>query len=130
MRSAGTASARRPSSSSTRCTATSRAALRITDDQIRESLEGAQLRLQRERGTDLTIFSPRASWMGHHVGNESTSIAWTEHCNDLIYRITQLYPDNFAGRRPASAVPGRAAHPLAFASWSAASTSSASSAAT
>ena len=35
--------------------------------------------------------------MGHHVGNESTSIAWTEHCNDLIYRITQLYPDNFAG---------------------------------
>ena len=45
----------------------------ISDDQLRESVEGAQLRLQRERGTDLTIFSPRASWMGHHVGNESTS---------------------------------------------------------
>ena len=45
----------------------------ITDDQIRESLEGAQLKAQRERGTDLTIFSPRASWMGHHIGNESTS---------------------------------------------------------
>ena len=28
----------------------------ISDDQIRESLEGAQLKLQRERGTDLTIF--------------------------------------------------------------------------
>ena len=38
--------------------------LKITDDQIRESLEGAQLKLQRERGTDLTIFSPRASGMG------------------------------------------------------------------
>ena len=37
--------------------------IRISDDQIRDSLEGAQLRLQRERGTDLTIFSPRASWM-------------------------------------------------------------------
>ena len=42
---------------------------KITDDQIRESLEGAQLKLQRERGTDLTIFSPRASGMGHHIGD-------------------------------------------------------------
>ncbi len=64
---------------------------------IRESLEGAQLKLQRERGTDLTIFSPRASWMGHHIGNASTSKFWTEHCNELIFRITELYPDNFAG---------------------------------
>jgi len=32
----------------------------ISDDQIRESLENAQLKLQRARGTDLTIFSPRA----------------------------------------------------------------------
>ena len=40
--------------------APSKAALKITDDQLRESVEGAQLKLQRERGTDLTIFSPRA----------------------------------------------------------------------
>lgn len=44
----------------------------ISDDQLRASLEGAQLKLQRERGTDLTIFSPRASWMGHHLGNAIT----------------------------------------------------------
>ena len=69
----------------------------ITDDQLRESLEGAQLKLQRERGTDATIFSPRASWMGHHIGNESTSKYWTEHCNELVYRITRLYPENFIG---------------------------------
>jgi 4-oxalmesaconate hydratase len=68
----------------------------ISDDEIRESLEGAQLRLQRERGTDLTIFSPRASAMGHHVGNIHTSIHWTEHCNDLIHRVCNLYPTNFA----------------------------------
>ena len=37
-----------------------RADLKITDDEIRERLEPAQLKLQRERGTDLTIFSPRA----------------------------------------------------------------------
>jgi 4-oxalmesaconate hydratase len=67
----------------------------ISDDAIRESLEGAQLKLQRERGTDLTIFSPRASWMGHDLGNAHTSRFWTEHCNELIYRVCQLYPDNF-----------------------------------
>jgi len=68
----------------------------ISDDQIRESLEGAQLRLQRERGIDLTIFSPRASWMGHHVGNANTSRFWTQHNNDLIKRVCDLYPTNFA----------------------------------
>ncbi len=69
----------------------------ISDDELRESVEGAQLKLQKERGTDVTIFSPRASWMGHHIGNASTSETWTEHCNDLIYRLTQLYPKNFVG---------------------------------
>ena len=68
----------------------------ISDDEIRESLESAQLRLQRERGTDLTIFSPRASAMGHHLGNVHTSTHWTEHCNELIRRVCDLYPANFA----------------------------------
>lgn len=68
----------------------------VSDDAIRESLEGAQLALQRERGTDLTIFSPRASWMAHHIGNEHTSRFWTEHQNELIRRVCDLYPDNFA----------------------------------
>ena len=68
----------------------------ISDDELRDSLERNQLRLQRERGLDLTLFSPRASWMEHHVGNEHTSRFWSEHCNDLIRRICDLYPDNFA----------------------------------
>src|SRR5439155_13111738 len=67
----------------------------ITDDEIRESLESAQLKLQRERGTDLTIFSPRASAMAHHVGDETTSVHWSRHCNDLIARVCALYPKNF-----------------------------------
>ena len=78
----------------------------ISDDQLRDSLENAQLKLQQERGTDVTIFSPRASWMGHHVGNQSTSKTWTEHCNDLIYRITQLYPSNFIGAAQLPQSPG------------------------
>ena len=70
---------------------------RITDDQIRESLEGAQLKLQRERGSDLTIFSPRASAMAHHIGDERTSLEWSQICNDLIARVVGLYPENFVG---------------------------------
>jgi 4-oxalmesaconate hydratase len=69
----------------------------ISDDQIRESIETNQLRLQRERGADLTLFSPRASAMGHHVGNESVSLAWTRACNDLVKRVVDLYPQNFVG---------------------------------
>jgi 4-oxalmesaconate hydratase len=69
----------------------------ISDDQIRESLEGAQLKLQRERGTDVTIFSPRASAMAHHIGDVRTSLNWSRRCNDLIHRVCTLYPSNFVG---------------------------------
>lgn len=71
--------------------------LQVSDDQLRQSVEGAQLRLQRERGTSVTLFSPRASGMSHHIGDASVSAAWTRLSNDLIWRITQLYPDNFVG---------------------------------
>ena len=37
--------------------------LGISDDEIRASVDNAQRKLQKERGTDLTIFSPRASGM-------------------------------------------------------------------
>ena len=70
--------------------------VQVSDDEIRDSLENAQLRLQRERGADLTIFSPRASWMAHHVGNEHTSLFWSQHQNELIRRVCDLYPANFA----------------------------------
>jgi 4-oxalmesaconate hydratase len=73
------------------------AKINISDDQIRESLEGAQLKLQRERGTDVTIFSPRASAMAHHIGTATTSADWSRRCNDLIHRVCTLYPSNFVG---------------------------------
>ena len=75
----------------------SRETLKITDDQIRDSVEKAQLRLQRERGTDVTIFSPRAAGMGHHVGDAAMSLEWSQICNELIYRVTQIFPENFIG---------------------------------
>lgn len=70
---------------------------RISDEAIRTSIETQQLRLQRERGGDLTLFSPRASAMGHHLGSEQISIAWSQVNNDLIARVVELYPDNFVG---------------------------------
>ena len=71
--------------------------LAIGDDELRESLEANQLRLQRNRGTDLTIFSPRAMAMGHHLGDAAASLEWARVCNDLIHRVCTLYPRNFAG---------------------------------
>ncbi len=70
---------------------------RISDDDIRETLEKNQLRLIAERGADMTIFSPRASAMAHHRGDISTSAAWAAACNDLIARAVALYPHTFVG---------------------------------
>jgi 4-oxalmesaconate hydratase len=70
---------------------------KISDDQIRETIENHQLKLQKQRGADITIFSPRASTMAHHIGDEAVSQAWTRACNDLIQRVTALYPRNFVG---------------------------------
>ncbi|MGE3708376.1 MAG: amidohydrolase family protein [Hyphomicrobiaceae bacterium] len=71
--------------------------LGISDDEIRASVDNAQRKLQKERGTDLTIFSPRASGMAHHVGTEAVGQQWTRMCNDLVNRVVTLYPENFVG---------------------------------
>lgn len=69
----------------------------ISDDEIRASIEGNQLKALKDRGADMTIFSPRASGMGHHIGDEAVSRAWSRASNDMIHRVTQLFPENFAG---------------------------------
>ena len=69
----------------------------VSDDEIRASLDSGQLKLQDERGTDLALFSPRASHMGHHFGDELISRYWTEVSNDLIARVADIYPDRFIG---------------------------------
>ena len=69
----------------------------ITDDQLRETIEKGQLRIQQARGSDLTIFSPRAAGMAHHVCDQKTSEDWSRVCNDLIYRVSEMFPKNFIG---------------------------------
>jgi 4-oxalmesaconate hydratase len=78
----------------------------IDDDEIRESLEDNQLRLLRERGGDLMIFSPQASAMEHHVPDPAIAQAWARACNDLIHRVVNLYPEHFAGACQLPQTPG------------------------
>ena len=70
--------------------------LGITDEMLVKSVE-PQMKLQKERGSDLTIFSPRAAGMAHHIGTEAVGIEWTRVSNDLIHRICTLLPNNFVG---------------------------------
>ncbi|MFN8899600.1 MAG: amidohydrolase family protein [Pseudomonadota bacterium] len=76
--------------------------LRISDDEIRETIETNQLAKMRERGSDLTIFSPRASFMAHHIGDFEVSSTWAAICNELCHRVAQLFPEHFI---PAAMLP-------------------------
>ncbi|WP_267394131.1 MULTISPECIES: amidohydrolase family protein [unclassified Sphingomonas] len=69
----------------------------ISDDEIRDTIEANQLRLLRERGADMTIFSPRASAMAPHIGDAAMSRVWAQRSNDLIKRVVDLYPESFVG---------------------------------
>jgi 4-oxalmesaconate hydratase len=90
------------------------AELRISDEDLRQSIEPNQLRMMDERGIDVTIFSPRASFMAHHVGDSTTSSRWAALCNELCHRVAALYPERFVmaamlpqspGADPAACVP-------------------------
>ena len=69
----------------------------ISDDEIRESIEGNQLRLLRERGADLTIFSPKALGMEHHLPDPDIAREWARTSNDLVHRVVTMFPEHFAG---------------------------------
>lgn len=79
----------------------------IGDDELRETIETQQLRLMRERGIDLTIFSPRASFMAHHLGDAQVSARWAAICNELCHRVATLFPGSFAGAAMLPQSPGR-----------------------
>ncbi|MFF2246661.1 amidohydrolase family protein [Arthrobacter sp. NPDC058130] len=68
----------------------------ISDDELCESVEPNQLRVLRERGGDLMVFSPRASGMEHHIPDAGIANGWAQASNDLVHRVSQLYPEHFA----------------------------------
>jgi 4-oxalmesaconate hydratase len=69
--------------------------LKISDDDLREAIETNQLKLMKERGSDLTLFSPRASFMAHHIGDFQVSSTWAAICNELVFRVSRLFPNHF-----------------------------------
>ncbi|QXE33002.1 amidohydrolase [Streptomyces sp. GMY02] len=69
----------------------------MSDDEIRESVENNQLKVLRQRGGDLMLFSPKASGMEHHVSDPATARTWARVNNDLVHRIAGLFPAHFAG---------------------------------
>ena len=78
------------------------AELVITDDDIRETIATNQLAQMQRRGSDLTVFSPRASFMAHHIGDFQVSSTWAAICNELCARVSRLFPDHFI---PAAMLP-------------------------
>ncbi len=66
--------------------------LKISDDELRESIESNQLKLMKQRGSDLTLFSPRASFMAHHIGDFEVSSTWAAICNELCFRVSSCSP--------------------------------------
>ncbi|HET9075310.1 MAG TPA: amidohydrolase family protein [Acidimicrobiales bacterium] len=68
----------------------------ISDQELVDCISANQLRVMDERGIDMVLFSPRASAMGHHVGDQETGRAWTRLSNDLVRRVCDLFPDRFA----------------------------------
>ena len=71
--------------------------LQISDDEIVTVIEQGQLKLQKERDTDVALFSPGAGKMAHHYGDEETSRVWSRISNDLIARVCGSFPTRFVG---------------------------------
>lgn len=78
----------------------------ISDDEIRESIETTQLKLLRDRGGDMMIFSPKASGMEHHMPDPATARDWARVSNDLVHRVVGLFPQHFAGACQLPQTPG------------------------
>ena len=78
----------------------------VSDDEVRDSIEGNQLRVLRERGGDLMVFSPKASGMEHHVPDPATAVAWARASNDLVARVERLFPEHFASACQLPQTPG------------------------
>lgn len=69
----------------------------LSDEDLYAPVAANQVRLLDERGIDMTIFSPRAAGMGHHLGDARTAREWAQHSNDMVARVVGLFPGRFAG---------------------------------
>jgi len=80
-----------------------RGKVKVTDDEIRAAANKAEtwpmghLDYLKKHGTDLQLVSPRPFQLMQSE-RPARIIDWfTEECNNIIYRQTQLFPETFAG---------------------------------
>jgi 4-oxalmesaconate hydratase len=71
--------------------------LEISDDELSQAVSAGPLPLQAEHGIDAALLSPIAGLMAHHYGDRDTSVVWSRLSNDIIHRVSRLFPDRFAG---------------------------------
>jgi hypothetical protein len=91
--------------------------LKISDDELRETIETNQLKLMKQRGSDLTIFSPRASFMAHHIGDFEVSQHLGRDLQRALLPRQPAVPGPLHPRGDAAAEPRRGPGQPASPSW-------------
>ncbi|WP_168788071.1 amidohydrolase family protein [Paraburkholderia aromaticivorans] len=68
----------------------------IPDEAVRKQAEEL-VRSMDSVGTDIQFISPRPYLQMHSVKPARVTELWTRHCNDLIKRFVDMFPDRFRG---------------------------------
>ncbi|HKR38682.1 MAG TPA: amidohydrolase family protein [Paraburkholderia sp.] len=68
----------------------------IPDEAVRKQAEEL-VRSMDAVGTDVQFISPRPYLQMHSVKPSRVTQLWTRHCNDLIKRFVDIFPDRFRG---------------------------------
>ena len=69
---------------------------KIADASVRKVAEEL-VKTMDSVGTDLQFISPRPYLQMHSVKPGKVTELWSRHCNDLIARFVQMFPDRFRG---------------------------------
>ncbi len=69
---------------------------KITDDVVRKSAEEL-ITIMDSVGTDMQFISPRPYLQMHSVKPGRVTEVWSRHCNDLIARFVDMFPNRFRG---------------------------------
>ncbi|MFX1675092.1 amidohydrolase family protein [Paraburkholderia sp. A2WS-5] len=68
----------------------------IPDESVRQQAEEL-VRSMDAVGTDVQFISPRPYLQMHSIKPSRVTQLWTRHCNDLIKRFVDMFPDRFRG---------------------------------
>lgn len=72
------------------------AGVTLPESSVRAAAESL-LKTMDSVGTDVQFLSPRPYMQMHGLRPARLTELWTRHCNDLIYRQVQMFPDRFRG---------------------------------